>query len=291
MKIFKVNTKSAGQRADVFTAANLGHSRSSIERLFDMGEVSIGGKSIKTGYKLKIGDILQVDTKLLTTEPQPIKIPVLYEDVDVIVLNKPAGILTHSKGALNIEPTVASFIKAKITDSKLTGNRAGIIHRLDRQTSGVIICAKNEPSLKWLQKQFSTRKVVKEYLAVVEAIPRLEQAKINAPISRNPKRPNTFKVSSSGKPAQTVYKIKKTIKKNEAVHSLVELKPYTGRTHQIRVHMAYIGNPLIGDAIYGKNGHKMLLHAAALEIVTPNGKKMRFTAPTPDYFAAEIGGM
>ena len=282
MKKFQVNNESAGQRADIFLADKLGYSRSSLEHLFDLNKVGVNNSNVKNGYKLKSGDELKVDDALLSSQPKNIEIPILYEDDDVIVLNKPAGILTHSKGALNTEATVASFIKDKITDKNLTGNRAGIVHRLDRHTSGVIITAKTEPALKWLQNQFSTRKVFKEYLAVVDGEPKEKEAKIDAPIARNPKRPNTFKVSSVGKSAQTMYRVKKTFKKGGQTYSLVELWPYTGRTHQIRVHMSYLGNPIVGDQTYGNGIGHILLHAKTLELILPSGEKKKFTSALPN---------
>src|SRR3990167_1411099 len=207
----KVTKSDANQRADVFLAGNLPqYSRSNLSGLFDRQMVSVDKLPIKASHKLRAGEKLAIDTALLYARPKTINIPVIYEDKDVIVMNKPAGVLTHSKGALNTEATVANFIQPKIADKNLKGNRAGIVHRLDRGTSGVIIAAKNEKILKWLQKQFSTRKVKKTYLAIVEGVPELQAAIIDAPIERNPKRPQTFRVSSDGRPAQTKYTLLKT---------------------------------------------------------------------------------
>ena len=208
----------------------------------------------------------------------------LYENSDVVVIDKPAGVLTHSKGALNLEPTVASVIRAKLNDKNLTGNRAGIVHRLDRATSGIIICARNQKALDWLQKQFSTRRVRKTYLAVVEGILAPKEAIIDVPIGRNPKRPQTFKATTAGKPAQTQYKVLKTVKKGGKDFSRVELEPITGRTHQIRVHLAYIGHPVTGDPVYGHGGQVMLLHARKLELTLPGGAKKTFSVPPPKAF-------
>jgi len=255
-------------------------SRSALEQLFDRNLVVLDGRPIKASQKTKAGDQIKVDEKLLRTEPVPIELPIIYEDNEVVVINKPGGILTHSKGALNTEGTVASFIKGKITDKNLTGNRAGIVHRLDRATTGVIIGAKSESSLKFLQKQFSTRKTKKTYIAIVGGTPKPLEAIIDAPILRNPKKPQTFKVDPSGKPAQTHYKVIKEL----VGKSLVELKPVTGRTHQLRVHLAYIGHPIIGDRIYGKEAEHMLLHAQSLELTLPNGQRRVFEAPLPGYF-------
>src|SRR5579862_3342456 len=192
----------AGRRLDVVVADLYpDFTRSSLELLFDKDMVSVDGQAAKAAHKVRPKDKIVVDETYLKSEPLAADLPIIYEDDDVTVINKPAGVLTHSKGALNLEATVASFIKSKINDETLTGNRAGIVHRLDRGTSGVIITAKNSKALKYLQKQFSQRRVKKSYVAVVEGVPQPPQAVIDAPIGRNPKTPQTFKVISSGRPA------------------------------------------------------------------------------------------
>lgn len=289
----QVAVSDIGQRADVYIAEKLPEfTRSSLGELFRQGFVLVNAKPIKASYKLKRHDRLQANTSPLTTRPVKIDLPVLYEDGNVIVIDKPAGILTHSKGTLNTEATVASFIKPKLTDKNLKGNRAGIVHRLDRATSGVIIAAKKESVLQWLQKQFSTRKVKKIYEAIVEGVPQPAEAIIDAPIERNPKRPQSFRVGAGGRPAKTRYKILTTISQG----ALLELQPLTGRTHQLRVHMKYIGHPIIGDHVYGKHGSPakisprfqadthLYLHAKSLELILTDGRKHLFEAPEPNYF-------
>ena len=147
---------------------------------------------------MKSSDNVRVDESLLKRQPVMIELPIVYEDEDVIVVNKPEGILSHSKGVMNEESTVASFIAPKLS-SELAGNRAGIVHRLDRATSGLIITAKNQDAQAKLQKQFSQRRVKKTYLAIVEGIPEINEAVIEAPIERNPKKPQTFRVNAEGK--------------------------------------------------------------------------------------------
>ncbi len=280
MAKFKVGRESAGTRSDIFISEQYPEfSRSSLEGLFGAKKVLLNNKPVKGAYKTRLGDVLEVDDKILFIDPPEIDIPLIHSDKDVLVLNKPAGVLTHSKGALNTEATVASFIKPKL-DRELTGNRAGIVHRLDRGTSGVIITAKNKNSLKHLQKQFSERKTDKKYVAIVEGTPLPREAIIDAPIARNQKKPQTFKVSPEGKSARTKYKVLKEAGGN----SLLEITPETGRTHQIRVHLAYIGHPVSGDNIYGHSGPRMFLHAASLTLDLPGGKKSCFTAPLPEQF-------
>jgi 23S rRNA pseudouridine1911/1915/1917 synthase len=285
MMEFKADSATVGSRLDVAVANQYPqYTRSSLELLFDKSMVLVNGKPVRPAYKVRPGDSVQVDETYLKTEPEAIELPIIYEDSDVLVLNKPAGLLTHSKGALNLEPTVASFIKPKLTDKELGGNRAGIVHRLDRPTSGVIITAKSSESQNWLQKQFSQKKVKKTYISIIEGTPKEMAAIIDTPIARNPKRPQTFTVSSLGKPAATEYKVLKEFQRNNKHFSEIELKPTTGRTHQLRVHLSYIGNPIVGDRVYGHGGDYMYLHAKELEITLPNRKRQVFRASIPPQF-------
>ena len=291
MRRLKVSAKSAGKRADVVVAGSFPRfSRSALKALFKGGFVKIGQKLARPGHKLHAGETLVVNDSLLNSYPKSVKLPVIYQDDDVVVINKPAGVLTHSKGSLNQEATVASFLNSFLTDKKLTGNRAGIVHRLDRDTSGLIICARNSAALAWLQKQFSARKVKKVYQAIVEGVPKEHRAVIDAPIERNPKRPQSFRVGAGGKTAQTVYDMVKTIKKGAKSYSLLKIRPTTGRTHQIRVHMAYIGHPVVGDKVYGSGDGEMLLHASELELTLPSGQRKSFKTPLPERLSRYIQG-
>jgi len=283
MKEFTVSQAEAGMRLDVFVATMYpDFTRSSLEALFDKELVQVNKSTAKPSYKVRASDVIRVDETLLKAEPAAISLPIIYEDDDVVVINKPDGILSHSKGALNLEGSVASFIKPKLTDKNLTGNRAGIVHRLDRHTSGVIITARSETAQKWLQKQFSTRKVKKSYVAIVEGTLEPDKALIDAPIARNPKKPQTFAVSPLGRPAQTEYETLRPIIKNGKHYTLVGLMPRTGRTHQLRVHLAYIQHPIVGDNIYGRAGPKLLLHAKSLELTLPDRHRKVFSAAIPD---------
>lgn len=218
-------------------------------------------------------------------------LPVIYQDKDVVVIDKPAGILTHAKGSLNTEFSVGEFMRSRTNEP--TSNRPGIVHRLDRQTSGVIITAKTQDAKSFLQKQFSQRKVKKTYLALVEGRPKHSNAKIELPIERNPTRPQLFRVAANGKPAITEYQTLKNYKK----YTLLKLKPLTGRTHQLRVHLSYVGCPIVGDLVYGspapKTLDRMFLHAAELQITLPNRKRTVFKAPLPtdlENFLEQING-
>ena len=286
----KAKNSDKAKRVDVFIAENLpNYSRSSLSGLFNKELVMVNNQPVKPSYKLRESDKLEIDTSLLSARPETVDLPILYEDKNIIVINKPAGVLTHSKGALNTEASVASFIKPKLNDKNSTSNRAGIVHRLDRATSGVIITAKNEVTMKWLQKQFSTRKVNKTYTAIVEGVPQLKAAIIDAPIERNPKKPQTFRVGSNGRSASTNYKVLKELNPSTTLragksYSLLELKPETGRTHQLRVHLKHIGHPIIGDSVYGHAGDNMYLYAKSLEITLTGGRRYKFEAPEPKIF-------
>lgn len=255
-------------------------SRSRWQKYIKDSRVSINGKTITTP-SYEIDDKAIIDIKLPEEKKfEKEKLDILYLDDNVIVINKPAGILTHAKGAESDEFTVADFFKRYSTYA-LDTNRAGIVHRLDRDTSGVIIGARNNETANLLKKQFAKRLTKKTYIAITTGIPKLEKARIDLPIARNPKKPATFKVSSNGKVAITDYKVLKT---NEN-YALIELMPKTGRTHQLRVHLNYINCPILGDKVYGaKKADRMYLHAEKLEITIPNKGRITFEAKLPKEF-------
>ena len=255
-------------------------SRSRWQKYIKDSRVSINGKTITTP-SYEIDDKAIIDIKLPEEKKfEKEKLDILYLDDNVIVINKPAGILTHAKGADSDEFTVADFFK-RYSIYALDTNRAGIVHRLDRDTSGVIIGARNNETANLLKKQFAKRLTKKTYIAITTDIPKLEKARIDLPIARNPKKPATFKVSSNGKIAITDYKVLKT---NEN-YALIELMPKTGRTHQLRVHLNYINCPILGDKVYGaKKADRMYLHAEKLEITIPNKGRITFEAKLPKEF-------
>lgn len=265
-------------------------SRSFAGKLIEQGRVTVNGEVIsKAGHKLRENDVVSVDYSVADEPPIPkINLPILYEDDDCVVINKPVGLLTHSKGAFNPEATVATWLRERLASGEwqsvtdASGNaRAGIVHRLDRATSGVMICAKTQAGLSWLQKQFSQRKTKKTYVAVVSGHLPNDHAIVDMPIERNPKKPQTFRVGANGKPAQTEYRVKQEANGL----SLVELAPVTGRTHQLRVHLHKLGHPIVGDTLYGgKPAERLFLHAVSLEITLPNRERLVFKAPLPKAF-------
>lgn len=256
-------------------------SRAFAVTLIGDGKVTVNGTpQLKAGYKLREGDEVQIDYDIEQLAQIPhIDLPVLYEDDDCVVINKPIGVLSHSKGQFNAEATVETWLRSR---TKLTGARAGIVHRLDRMTSGVMICAKTPIALAKLQKQFAQRKTKKTYAALVSGELKPAEAIIDMPIERNPRAPATFRVGAQGKSAKTHYR---TVRYN-GTYSLLELKPETGRTHQLRVHLNHIGHPIVGDIMYGgEPADRLYLHAEKLEITIPKDSERKvFEAPVPAVF-------
>ena len=243
------------------------YSRATIQKFIKNGQVAVNGDIVDKPNTL-IDENSNIELTVVEAEEGE-KPPVIYEDDDVIVFNKPAGMLTVSKGEFNPEPTLEQF--------------GEIVHRLDRDTSGVIILAKNAKAKSFLQKQFQERKAHKTYYAVTVGHPKVNHAIINIPLTRNLKKPTTFMVANQGREAITEYRV---IDQNEK-YSLIELKPQTGRTHQLRIHLAHIGAPILGDPVYNPKSPKadrMYLHASILEITVPSGKRLTFTANLPEEF-------
>ncbi|MBR3248885.1 RluA family pseudouridine synthase [Candidatus Saccharibacteria bacterium] len=243
------------------------YNRSSLQKFIENGFVKVDGEVVqKSNAKFPDGVKIELNVpeKLKNADVKP---KIIYEDENVLVVDKPAGLLSEAKGEYCPERTLADF---------------GLIcHRLDRDTSGVMILAKSEEVQKFLKKQFQDRKVHKIYRAVVEGELKLPEARIDLPMIRDKKRPTTFRVDANGKEAETFYKVLAS----NGERSLVELKPTTGRTHQLRVHMKYLGHPIVGDPVYGDgNGKRLYLHAQELEITLPGGKRTVFKSKMPESF-------
>lgn len=269
------------QRLDIHlsTTFDPSISRSLWQKYIKAGYISVNQRVV-TAPKFEVDETDEIVVKLPEQEQASAELPVLYEDDDVIVVNKPSGLLTHAKGGLSTEPTVAEIIRPKTSFASDT-DRPGIVHRLDRDTSGILIIAKTADAAAHLQRQFAQRTAKKTYLAVTDGVPKLAAAKIDLPIGRNPSTPSTFRVDPNGKPAQTTYRVLAATD-NQA---LIELNPTTGRTHQLRVHMAYLNAPILGDRVYGKpNASRLMLHAHQLEITLPSGERKTFEAAVPSVF-------
>lgn len=243
------------------------YNRSSLQKFIESGFVTVDGELVlKPNAKFVRG--VKIDLKVPEiVKNADLKPEVIYEDENVIVVNKPSGLLSEAKGEYCPERTLADY--------------GFVAHRLDRDTSGVMILAKTEEVQKFLKKQFQNRKVHKKYYAVVSGTLKLNEARIDLPLVRDLKRPTTFRVDANGKESETFYKVLQS----DGAHSLVELRPTTGRTHQLRVHMKYLGHPIIGDTVYdGEKADRLYLHAGSLEITLPGGIRKVFEVPMPEEF-------
>ena len=270
---------------------NINLSRTAIKRLLDEGKILVNGKKQKPSYKPEVGDIITIEIpepEEVELKPQDIPIDVIYEDKDIIVVNKPKGMVVHPANG-NPDGTLVNAILAKCKDS-LSGIggeiRPGIVHRLDKDTSGLLIIAKNDQAHINMSKQIQDRKVIKKYIALVKGVIGENTATIDMPIARSTKDRKKMAVDPNGKEAITHYKVLQRYDK----YTLLEIKIDTGRTHQIRVHMSYIGHPVVGDMQYsnGKNEFGIegqMLHSKYLEFDHPiTGKRLKLEAPLPEYF-------
>jgi 23S rRNA pseudouridine1911/1915/1917 synthase len=257
-------------------------SRSTWQKHIKAGHVTVNGSTQESPkFDVTENDIIAIDIPVQANHTDK-TLPIIYIDDNVIVINKPAGILTHAKGALNDEFTVAEFFR-RYTTYQLESNRPGIVHRLDRDTSGVMIGARHEEAAVMLQKQFADRTTKKEYVALISGTLKEETALIDLPIGRNPTAPSTFRVDAGGKSAQTLYKVVRS----DGQVSMVVLRPKTGRTHQLRVHMQYLNAPIVGDRVYGGiPADRLYLHARSLELTIPGSERKVFSVDTPDTFDA-----
>lgn len=267
-------------------------SRAFLQKLCSEDKVLVDGLPQKSGYKLKGGENIepQHDMASIIGLVPEIDLPILYEDDNVIVINKPAGVLSHGLSKFLGEPSVASFLRQRLNANQVgewkpEDLRFGVVHRLDRVTSGVMICAKNQTAMRLLQKQFHDRLVEKSYRALVDGVLKHDEALLDLPLERNPKAPATFRVGPNGKPSQTSYKVLKIAEPAGKTICLVELYPKTGRTHQLRVHLQHIEHPIIGDKLYkGREASRLFLHAYRLSIAIPDIGKKVFIAPMPQEF-------
>lgn len=287
MKTQIVFSGSLPQRADTFLAENFPeHSRSFFARLMSSGKVLVNDKAeTKAGLALKTGDVIQFDATQPKLSPTPeaasVEFTVVEEQKNFIVIDKPAGVLVHSTSPNSSEPSLVDGLIFRFSQLKeMPDNlRAGIVHRLDKETSGLILVAKNCNTQAKLSDLFASRTIKKTYLAIVEGQPN-QAGTINAPIGRHPTE--RHKMAANGfahRQALTEYSVLKRFEN----YSLIEVQLHTGRTHQIRVHMAHIGHPVLGDFLYGTKStliSRQALHAHKLEFVL-EGKAHSFTAKIP----------
>ena len=300
--VFTVTT--AGERLDrAVVAAFPELSRALVQRLIDEGQVTLNGHSARAATKVRSGDAVAVSVPapvLPVVEAEALPLDVLYEDADLVVVNKAAGMVVHP-GAGNASGTLVNALLARCPDLEVSETeeadalRPGIVHRLDKDTSGVLVVAKNEAAIRALQRQFKGRTVTKRYTALL--IGQLPQAEgiIDAPIARHPVHRQRMAVVNSGKPARTRWEGAQVYRDAQGrPFTLVDVALLTGRTHQIRVHFSWLGYPVVGDTIYGP-GRQLLeaprqfLHARELTFTHPlTGEQMTFSAPLPDDLRAVL---
>ena len=279
-------------RLDVFISQKRSDlSRTMIKKLIEDGNILVNDKKQKTSYKVQNNDVITVnvpEAKEINLKAQDIPIEIIYEDKDIIVVNKPKGMVVHPAVG-NIDGTLVNAIMNICKDS-LSGIggeiRPGIVHRLDKDTSGLLIIAKNDEAHIKMSEQIKNREVTKIYIALVRGVISESEATINMPIARSTKDRKKMAVSKTGKQAITHF----TVLKRYNNYTLLQIKIDTGRTHQIRVHMAEIGHPVVGDYVYsnGKNEFGVvgqMLHSKKLEFKHPiTGKDLSLEAKLPEYF-------
>lgn len=289
----KINEENVGKRIDSFIPLVQGDiSRSMVQKLIEQKNIKVNGKDTKHSYKLKLNDEIEItipEAKEIDLKAQDIPLNVIYEDNDIIVINKPKGMVVHPANG-NPDRTLVNAVMnlCKNSLSGIGGEiRPGIVHRLDKDTSGAIIVAKNDKAHINLSQQLKNHEVKKTYLALVRGIIKENEATINMPIARSKKDRKKMDVDKEGKEAITHFKVLGRYKNK---YTLLQINLETGRTHQIRVHLSHIGYPIIGDEVYsnGKNEWNVsgqCLHAWKLEFNHPvTGEKISLEAEIPEYF-------
>jgi 23S rRNA pseudouridine1911/1915/1917 synthase len=330
LRAIDVPAEAAGQRLDQFVAAQLeGVSRSRVQLLMEQGGVLVNGEREKASLKLRGGERIAIAGE---PHPAPLKataedipLDVIYEDGDLAVVNKPAGMMVHAGSGQNEDArsrgTLVNALLYRFNALSSTGGelRPGIVHRLDKDTSGLIVVAKNDRSHAALGEMFANRQIKKTYIALVQGAMERARGTINAGVGRDPVRRTrmTAKPQDNARSAVTHYEVIRRLTNRFGKFTLVKVRIETGRTHQIRVHMASIGHPVVGDTLYGGSGHltdqaasqaaqskaarrkaepeklrlgRNFLHAARLEFVHPNtGKPLALEAPLPEELQSFLG--
>lgn len=287
----KVEKLETGKRIDAYIPSKTEYSRAMVQKMMDNNNILVNGKKVKVSYKVQADDEITIKeqaAKEISLEAQDIPIEVLYEDNDIIVVNKPKGMVVHPANG-NPDGTLVNAIMSICKDS-LSGIggeiRPGIVHRLDKDTSGALIVAKNDKSHIKMSEQIKNHEVEKTYIALVKGFVKENEATIDMPIGRSLKDRKKMAVRKEGKNAVTHFKVIERFPN----YTLLEVKIETGRTHQIRVHLSEIGYPIVGDEVYsnGKNEwniHGQCLHAKSLKFKHPiTEKEMCIEAPIPEYF-------
>ncbi len=298
--VFKVGEDDAGQRLDVYLAAHVeGWSRARLQRSIADGDVLVDGRAEKPSYKLRAADEIEAElvaASASTFAPENIPLEALYEDDELIVVNKPAGMVVHPAGGIQ-SGTLANALAFHFQNlsSRSGATRPGIVHRLDKDTSGLLVVAKTELAHENLADQFRAREVFKSYVALVHGVIARDSGSIDEPIARDPRQRTRMAVVRGGRPAISLFKVRRRYER----FTLLDVEIKTGRTHQIRVHLAWINHPVVGDPVYGGGRDKTVadtklrsriaklgrqfLHAEQLGFRHPaTGAGMRFSIAPPD---------
>ena len=301
---FKITAEEEGERLDAFLAARIeGWSRARLQDLIEDAEVLVEGRKTKPAYKIRAGDCIEDELTASSAEsfaPEDIPIEVIYEDGDLIVINKPAGLVVHPAAGIThgtLANVLAYHFEQLSTRAGLA--RPGIVHRLDKGTSGLMVVAKTEVAHEYLTDQFRARKVFKSYLALAHGQVEKRKGEIDQPIARDPRSRIRMAVVRGGRPALSVYRVRASFDR----FTLLDVELKTGRTHQIRVHLAWLKHPVVGDEVYGAGRDKTIsnaelrravakldrqfLHSAELGFKHPTtSEEMKFKVDLPDELSA-----
>jgi 23S rRNA pseudouridine1911/1915/1917 synthase len=301
---FHVNEDDTGPRLDAYLAANIdGWSRARLQRLIDAGDVLVNGNVAKASYKVSAGDEVEVDLTPAPASnfaPENIPLQIVFEDDQLIVINKPAGLVVHPAAGIH-SGTLANALAYHFQQlANADSIRPGIVHRLDKDTSGLLVAAKTESAHENLSDQFRAREVFKSYIALVYGVVKQQSGRIEQPIARDPRNRTRMAIVPGGRGALSLYKVRRSFDS----FTLLDVELKTGRTHQIRVHLSWFKHPVVGDELYdnGRDNniqdvqlrarirklHRQFLHAEQLGFSHPKtGEQMRFVAPLP----AELAGL
>jgi 23S rRNA pseudouridine1911/1915/1917 synthase len=297
MESYRLTLSQSGRLDASLAKALPEFSRSSLQRLIRDGEVRVNGEVVrKPAALVEEGDVAQLSAPASpapTLEPQPLPLEILFEDERVLVVNKRAGMVVHPAPG-HEQGTLANAVLAHAPEIDSSGaeGRPGIVHRLDKDTSGVIVVAKHSGALESLQRQFEDRKVVKLYLGLVDGRPPTATGVVEAAIARDPRHRKRFAISRSRQAREAITKYQ--TRESFASHSLLEIEPQTGRTHQIRIHMRSLKCPIVGDTVYGRRRPtipvtRQMLHARSIELILPGSSSTnQFQAPLPADFVEAL---
>ncbi len=288
MRTLELTADRGGERLDTFIARRCPElSRSHARRLIDEGLVSVRGRHARPSERVAAGLHVSVTippSQTIDLAPEDIPLTIIYQDADIIVLDKPPGLTVHPAPG-HPSGTLVNALLAACPDIRgIAGTlRPGIVHRLDKDTSGLMVVAKNDRAQRALQQQLKDREVHKTYVALVRGVPKPREGVIEAPIGRHPKNRKKMAVIAGGRVAITKYRVREEIAGGR--YSLLEVEPVTGRTHQIRVHMSALGHPIVGDPTYGRRSEfiaRQALHASRLAFAMPlGGRAVEFQSPLP----------